>query len=107
MYKSIAAYAAALIRKPSTFVPAKTLGDGDIVWGYDKSGGPAYTLNHLYTFSILGAMRAAHEAMGADVRSYNSLDKYVRQYAKTMFGSNYLADLTHDQAVAVLMSVAK
>lgn len=106
MYKQMAAYAIAIIRDERSFIPATI--DGNPVWGIGKSGAYMYSnLAYADRLSILGAMRAAQEEFqGSDSRAYNTLDRYVRHYARELYGKS-ITDLDHIECLEVLRIVAK
>ena len=101
----MAAYAAALITPKDKFIPM--MSDDNPVWGYSHTGAVMYSnLAYSEKLSLIGAMRAAYETFNTDIRTYNSLDKYVRNTASTLYNKN-IKDLDAKEAVKVLLTVAK
>jgi hypothetical protein len=108
MYKQLAAFAAALIVSPERYVPVFAIGNEIPVWGLSKTGEQCYSkLVRAHKLSILGAMRAASENIGGGSRAYNPLDREARRVAFDRYGADKLADLDHELAVQVLLTIAK
>lgn len=106
MYKSIAAYAAALIAQPSRFTPAVL--NGVMIWGIDTRGCQIYNnLTTAYKVSILGAIRAGHDALGGGNRAYNSVDKAVRHTISILYPDQDILTIDKEQAIKVLLTVAR
>lgn len=108
MYKSIAAYAAAMVAQPGKYMPA-TMGDDKLpVWGITAQGGQTYTnLERAHKISILGAIRAGHDALGGGSRSYNTVDKAIRHAIEVLYPEKDILTLEKDEALTVLLSVAR
>lgn len=106
MYKQLAAYAAALIRKPETFVVA--VNGEDVVWGLRKDGKPAYAIQDMDKISILGAIRGANEVLCAydSRKALNSLYRAVELVGRRRYGVKY-TEADHRTAVAILEFVAR
>lgn len=108
MYRSIAAYAAAIVAQPGKYMPA-TMGEDNMpVWGITSQGGQTYTnLDRAHKISILGALRAGHDALGGGNRAYNTVDKAIRHAITVLYPEKNILTLDKDEAIKVLLSVAR
>ena len=108
MYKSIAAYAAAMVAQPGKYMPATQGEDNIPVWGITAQGEQTYTnLERAHKVSILGAIRAGHDALGGGQRAYNTLDKAIRHTITMIYPSKTILTLDRDEAAHVLIVVAR
>lgn len=108
MYKSIAAYAAAMLETPDRFMPAIEQQSGLPVWGVTKSGKEIYSnLHAAHKVSILGALRAGHDVLGGGARAYNTVDRAVRHAIEVLYPDRDITTVDQQQAVEVLLSVAR
>ena len=108
MYKQLAAYSAALIATEQKYIPLFALGSDSPIWGLTRDGQPMYRLlRSAHKLSIVGAMRCANDELLAGTKAYNNLDRLVRHTALTLYGRQYLSDLSWSEAYSVLITVAR